>query len=1511
MTCLNESEEAGYGGLSNRLWQISTGVLTINLNGWFSKVKRGEEVRPGVLRYQALFGVIQRHNLSMVGVQEHHWGSLSKAEEARRWLGRKGWAMRETCGVGREGVALLWKGSEWSEVSSMSIHPRLLIVQMKHVSGDTLWVLVGHMHCEPGMRKKQWEQLDECCRRHQMALDISLCDHNSVLHAGATSRWNVHMTVNEQHAIGTEDSVLHHWQLVDAWDEVHGEDVTMPGYTHSYHRGEVVIERRIDRIMVKQDITPFVTSMYTLPVGFSDHLGVVCLFRDMGDDFEGERRWKFNLQMLKDPFVVESLRMELSRLQMSSFEGWEEGIAVLRRQSLRFSASQREKSPIHREICELVRMSHKGYVPRRAWQLFERMGVQATTMEQAYASLLRLLLVQEGELQRQLALSALRDALQTHDSLMRAKRQRDKAVWRMLQELQTKRSIFCVRNQAGFMVRGGIPVAQALKDFWKSITPTNLPSKETCAKWLERLSLPNRWKSLMPALLRPRTKEVLCESLQRMDGSSSPGEDGIWAACYQAFPEFFSQRLEEVFLDLEKGASLPNDWTVACIRPIPKKPGALKPEDQRPIALQQCKTKWLMMTILVQTEDVFAQIIPLQQKAYLKGRRMEDHLISVMSHWEHPRGQQGAEAWIAIDYSKAYDSVNHGLVEALLEFIQMPVFLVRICLAVMRGAILFLVGRRLVREVEMHPESGIRQGDPFSPVVFVLVASLLLFVSPRQDCTFWLYSDDTLVRVVGSPHNLKVKSQAILNSVQLFGMWSGLRINMVKSEVLLKGVPRENTWVGLCTVPFIKYLGGYIGDIPAERSFAPAMIKVWSRCCWLSGAPLSLEEKKHLIHSWVLPCLRIPALLRLAPKSVCSRLNAAVRLALNVKPWRMSMEILTLPAEKGGVGLVKPEVFLDWTTAQTFWKWLRKDTILTSEINERFMQWVKKRGMSLEKPFLPLLVLAGAPRIQVPWIVHCLRAWSRLMARLPGVSLPKETLPNIPLWHNKLFSVGGTTRASNALIAQGKTTVSQVISFSAGAPDVTLPMEWLKPWVMTSADYVQYQVLMKRVQMAWRQGLGIQRKGARFEDAAMNNPYVLSLCVAQGSKQEERQPGNVWSALHKLHLPGPDKDFIRQALWKKLAVGSRLHVIFPAIVSLCPLDGLVEDHHHVLKACQFLQVPLSILRQCLSPVYHEGSLVEFSRLCYEYPLLSLSCSQGLLVWKVLRTLWVFRCAVMFRGQHSHVIPFMASLLEALQWWMKQEALAVPNGMVRHFLRGVEAWLSQTAPLPVSLPLQSEPLVRWRKKKCSRAPMEREIPQRHFPSSLLEGESLLEKTVFTDGSFAWESPGVGFAGCGYYVEGEPPISKALPLPGERQTNNRAELFAVITAVRDLPQEWCLLILSDSKYVVQGVKERFPHMGQRGNVQPRPVGTSEINADLWRDLVYVLAQRHHPWSLMWLRGHVGVPGNEKADRLANQARLQHPSRVAWLQRSQASVQWFEWDTPESAAPTSTNIVHSGMD
>ncbi|WP_028081406.1 ribonuclease HI [Solimonas soli] len=97
-----------------------------------------------------------------------------------------------------------------------------------------------------------------------------------------------------------------------------------------------------------------------------------------------------------------------------------------------------------------------------------------------------------------------------------------------------------------------------------------------------------------------------------------------------------------------------------------------------------------------------------------------------------------------------------------------------------------------------------------------------------------------------------------------------------------------------------------------------------------------------------------------------------------------------------------------------------------------------------------------------------------------------------------------------------------------------------------------------------------------------------------------------------------------------------------------------------------------------------------------------------------------------------------------------------------------------------------------------------------------------------------------------------------------TNNRMELRAAIEALNALKQSCDITLYTDSVYVMQGLTQWLPNWKARGwkTADKKPVK----NQDLWQALD-AAAQRHRiDWK--WVKGHNGDPGNEEADRLANE-------------------------------------------
>ena len=98
-----------------------------------------------------------------------------------------------------------------------------------------------------------------------------------------------------------------------------------------------------------------------------------------------------------------------------------------------------------------------------------------------------------------------------------------------------------------------------------------------------------------------------------------------------------------------------------------------------------------------------------------------------------------------------------------------------------------------------------------------------------------------------------------------------------------------------------------------------------------------------------------------------------------------------------------------------------------------------------------------------------------------------------------------------------------------------------------------------------------------------------------------------------------------------------------------------------------------------------------------------------------------------------------------------------------------------------------------------------------------------------------------------------------------TNNRMELMAVIKALEALKRPCNITIHTDSTYVMKGMTEWLPQWKQRNwlTAAKKPVK----NVELWQRLEKAIDSHKVDWK--WVKGHSGVPENERADELARQA------------------------------------------
>ncbi|KAF2428085.1 ribonuclease H-like protein [Tothia fuscella] len=140
-------------------------------------------------------------------------------------------------------------------------------------------------------------------------------------------------------------------------------------------------------------------------------------------------------------------------------------------------------------------------------------------------------------------------------------------------------------------------------------------------------------------------------------------------------------------------------------------------------------------------------------------------------------------------------------------------------------------------------------------------------------------------------------------------------------------------------------------------------------------------------------------------------------------------------------------------------------------------------------------------------------------------------------------------------------------------------------------------------------------------------------------------------------------------------------------------------------------------------------------------------------------------------------------------------------------------------------------------------------------------------VWTDGACRGNGKKGAYGGVGVYFGEKDPRNVGEPLPGPRQTNQRAELTALKRALDITPLNRNVIITTDSKYSIDCVTKWCAAWKRNNwiNSMRKPVE----NRDVIEKVLDMVEERERggcQTQFLWVKGHGDDPGNCAADRLA---------------------------------------------
>jgi len=139
-------------------------------------------------------------------------------------------------------------------------------------------------------------------------------------------------------------------------------------------------------------------------------------------------------------------------------------------------------------------------------------------------------------------------------------------------------------------------------------------------------------------------------------------------------------------------------------------------------------------------------------------------------------------------------------------------------------------------------------------------------------------------------------------------------------------------------------------------------------------------------------------------------------------------------------------------------------------------------------------------------------------------------------------------------------------------------------------------------------------------------------------------------------------------------------------------------------------------------------------------------------------------------------------------------------------------------------------------------------------------------AYTDGACSG-NPGPGGWGVllQAFSDGKVVKERELSNGEKRTTNNKMELRAAIAALEILDRTSEITIITDSKYVMNGIQTWLA--GWKKNNWKTASKKPVKNEELWKRLDLLCEQHEVNWK--WVKGHAGDRGNERVDELARSA------------------------------------------
>ena len=318
------------------------------------------------------------------------------------------------------------------------------------------------------------------------------------------------------------------------------------------------------------------------------------------------------------------------------------------------------------------------------------------------------------------------------------------------------------------------------------------------------------------------TMEELHIVVKGLKADSAPGPDGFTGKFFQVAWDIIKSDLLEAVLDFFLDGQLPLGFSHTLLALIPKKDSPQEWCDFRPISLCSNVQKIISKLLNDRLALLLPNLISLNQSGFVKDRAIVDNILLVqeLAHAVDNKNK-GANVIVKLDMMKAYDRVQWSFLKVMLQSFGFAPSWVNLVMKVVTNChYSVLINGETCGFI--HAMQGLRQGDPISPALFILMNEYLsrslndLFA--QHPCMYYkvpkgipithlAYADDCVIFCNGSSTSIAL----LKDFIGLYESHSGQKVNLSKSGCLIGKRVDHSPILSALNMPAMTFPFSYLG----------------------------------------------------------------------------------------------------------------------------------------------------------------------------------------------------------------------------------------------------------------------------------------------------------------------------------------------------------------------------------------------------------------------------------------------------------------------------------------------------------------------------------------------------------------------------------------------------------------------------------------------------------------------------------------------------------------------------